>query len=294
MNAITRHPIFAGFAALVVAILAAATFAVVPETEQAVILRLQQPVGQPINQYRPGEVFGRTGAGLIARVPFLDRIIWVSKRVLAVDNDDQQVLSQDQLPLQVDAYARFRIVNPLRAVVATGSTGSTEQRVTDALRPLLGTSIRNELGNQPFQTLLTPERGQVMDNIQTRLQRLASQYGVEIVDVRIKRADLPAGSPLDSVLKRMATSRQQQAITIRAQGQRDATVIRAEADANAARIYAQSFSKDADFYDFYRAMQSYRSTFGVDGAPQEGAGGTSIIMSPGNSYLRQFEGHGRQ
>jgi modulator of FtsH protease HflC len=287
-----RHPIAYGFAALVAAIVAASTFAVVPETEQAVILRFEQPVGQPINQYRRGEVFGRTGAGLIARIPFVDRLVWVSKTIQDVDYDNQQVVSEDQLPLEVDAYARFRIIDPLRAVTATGSTGSTEQRVTEALRPLLGSSIRNELGNQPFQTLLTPERDRVMDNIQTRLQRLASQYGVEIVDVRIKHADLPAGTPLDSALQRMMTARKQQADTVRAQGQRDAQVIRAQADADAAKIYAASFSKDPTFYDFYRAMQSYRTTFTSQGTPQNPTGSTSIILSPGNSYLRQFEGRG--
>ena len=288
-----KNPIAAGAAALGAMILAAATFAVVPETKQVVVLRFEQPVGTAINRYRVGEVFGRSGAGLIARIPFVDRLVWIDKRVLDVDYDNQQVLSKDQLRLEVDAYARFRVVDPLRAVTATGSTASTEQRVTAALQPLLGTSIRNELGNQPFATLLTPERDQVMDNIQTRLQKLASQYGVEIVDVRIKHADLPAGSPLDSALKRMATARQQQAVTIRAQGQKDAQIIRAQADADAARIYAESFSKDADFYDFYRAMQSYRRTFGADGGPTEGQGATSIILSPNNSYLREFEGRGK-
>ena len=293
MSGVLRHPIAAVFALLLGLIVAVSTFAIVPETEQAVVLRFEQPVGKPINQYRPGEVFGRTGAGLIARIPFIDRLVWVSKRVLDVDYDNQQVLSEDQLPLEVDAYARFRIVDPLRAVTATGSTASTETQVTNALRPLLGTSIRNELGNQSFQTLLTPERDRVMDNIQRRLQSLASQYGVEIVDVRIKHADLPAGSPLDRALNRMATARQQQAATIRAEGQKDAQIIRAQADADAARVYAASFSKDADFYDFYRAMQSYKHTFGADGAPQDGAGATSIILSPNNSYLRQFEGRGK-
>lgn len=290
MTALLRHPIAAGFAALAAMIVAASTFAIVPETHQAVVLRFEQPVGSPINQYRAGEQFGRTGAGLIARIPFVDRLVWVSKSILDVDYDDQQVLSEDQQPLQVDAYARFRIVNPLRAVTATGGTGSTEQRVTDALRPLLGTSIRNELGNQTFQTLLTPERDKVMDNIQARLQRLASQYGVEIVDVRIKHADLPQGSPLNRALNRMATARQQQALTIRAEGQKDQRIIQAQADAEAARIYAASFSKDPEFYDFYRAMQSYRTTF----LPQQGqpAGGTSIILSPNNAYLRQFNGRG--
>lgn len=284
-----KNPFVAVAAAVAAVIVATATFAIVPETEQAVILRFENPV-RTVNVWRQGEVFGRTGAGLIARVPFIDRLVWVNKKVLDVDYDNQQVLSRDQLPLEVDAFARFRIIDPLKAVTATGSTSSTEQAVTSALQPLLGSSIRAELGNQPFATLLTPERDQVMDNIQTRLQRLADQYGVQIVDVRIKHADLPQGSPLDSALKRMETARKQQSVTIRAQGQKDAQIIRAQADAGAARIYAVSFSKDAEFYDFYRAMQSYKHTFGADGSPPEGQGSTSIIMSPGNSYLRQFEG----
>lgn len=284
-----RHPIAAVGALLAAVILLAATVAIVPETEQVVILRFEQPVGT-VNSWREGEVFGRSGAGLIARIPFVDRLVWVNKKILDVESDNQPVLSRDQLPLEVDAFARFRIVDPLKAVTSTGTTSSTETAVTNALQPLLGSSIRAELGNQPFATLLTPERDQVMDNIQGRLQRLASQYGVRIVDVRIKHADLPQGSPLDSALKRMATARQQKAVTIRAQGQKDAQIIRAQADADAARIYAASFSKDPDFYDFYRAMQSYKHTFGADGAPQEGQGSTSIILSPGNSYLRQFEG----
>jgi membrane protease subunit HflC len=280
-----------GLALLALVILLAATITIVPETQQVVVLRFEQPV-RTVNAYRKNEVFGHTGAGLIARIPFVDRLVWINKRVLDVEYENQQVLSSDQLRLEVDAYARYRIVNPLKAVNATGSTGSTESRITDALAPLLGTSIRNELGNQPFATLLSPERDRVMDNIQARLQRLASQYGVEIVDVRIKHADLPDGSPLESALNSMRTARQQQATTIRAQGQKDAQIIRAGADAQAAQIYAQSFTKDADFYDFYRAMQSYRVTFGTNGgeAPK---GSTSIILSPNNSYLREFEGRGR-
>lgn len=278
-----RNPIAFGIAALVALILLVNTVAIVPETSQAVILRFENPK-RTVNAYRPNERFGNTGAGLIARVPFIDRIVWLDKRVLDVDYDNQQVLSSDQLPLEVDAYARFRVVDPLRMVV----TARTEQGVTDALRPLLGTSIRNELGNQPFATLLTPERDQVMDNIQTRLQRLASQYGVEIVDVRIKHADLPDGSPLQSALNRMGTARKQQALTIRAEGLKQAQIIRAQAEANASGIYAASFNQDPAFYDFYRAMQSYRFTFGGDAK-----GGTAMILSPENDYLRQFRNGGR-
>ena len=277
-----RNPVAIGIVALLAVILIASTFAIVPETKQAVILRLEKPVGSPINAYKPNEQFGHTGAGLIAKVPFLDRIVWVDKRVLDVDYDNQQVLSSDQLPLVVDAYARFRVVDPLRMVI----TARSEQGVTAALQPLLGTSIRNELGNQPFATLLTPERDQVMDNIQTRLQKLASQYGVQIVDVRIKHADLPDGSPLTSALERMRTQRQQQAATIRAEGSKQAQILRAEAEAQASSIYAASFNQDPEFYNFYRAMQSYRFTF----ARADAKGGTSIILSPDNAYLKEFEG----
>ncbi|GAA4217155.1 protease modulator HflC [Sphingomonas endophytica] len=291
MSQLTRNPIAIGMVALLLAILAAATFAIVPETQQAVVLRLNNPV-RLVNQWQPGQTIGNTGAGVIARVPFIDKIVWVDKRVLDADLDNTLVLSTDQLRLNVDAYARFRIVDPLKAVTSTGSTSNTEERVADQLRPLLGTALRNELGKVTFAVLLSPERGAVMDAIQNSLQGSARQYGAEIVDVRIKHADLPEGSPLDSALQRMRTARQQEANTIRAQGQKQAQIVRAEADAQAARIYAEAFSKDADFYDFYRAMQSYRHTFGADGGAQP-EGSTNIIMSPNNGYLRAFEGGGR-
>jgi membrane protease subunit HflC len=257
----------------------------VPETRQAVILRLEVPT-RTVNAWQPNRDFGNTGAGVIARIPFVDRIVWVDKRVLDVDLDNQPVLSTDQLRLQVDAFARFRVVDPYRMVV----TARTEEGVIAALRPLFSSSLRAELGKVDFAVLLSPERGQVMDNIQSRLQRLASQYGVQIVDVRIKHADLPDGTPLESALNRMRTARQQQALTIRAQGQRNAQIVRADADASASKIYADSFGKDPQFYDFYRAMQSYRYTFGADGGADNGRGGTSIILSPQNGYLREFQG----
>ncbi|MCM8729386.1 protease modulator HflC [Hephaestia sp. GCM10023244] len=287
-----RNPVVAGILALLVVILLASTLAIVPETRQAVILRLEKPIGV-VNAWKPGQQFGNTGAGLVARVPFIDKLVWVDKRVLDVDLDNQQVLSTDQLRLEVDAYARFRIVDPLKAVVATGSSSATEQRVADQLQPILGSALRSELGKRPFVALLSPERGEVMDNIQAGLQRVANQYGVEIVDVRIRHADLPDGTPLTSALQRMATARQQEAATIRAQGQKQAQIIRAEADAEASKTYAESFSKDAAFYDFYRAMQSYQRTFVDDGDPSTPKDRTDIILSPDSEYLRQFAGRGR-
>ena len=283
-----RNPVVAGIAALVLVIIAAATFAIVPETQQAVILRFEQPVGI-INAYRPGQPFGSTGAGLIARIPFFDKIVWVDKRILDLDLEDTRVLSSDQRPINVDAFARFRIVDPLRTVLTAGS----ETGVENQLRPIFNSALRNELGKREFAELLSPERGQLMQNIETGLQRDAMKYGVEIVDVRIKRADLPAGLPLDSALSRMKTQRQQQAATIRAEGQRNAQIVRADADAGAAKIYADAFNKDAEFFDFYRAMQSYRHTFGADGSPAGGPGSTNFVLSPNDAYLRQFYGRGK-
>ncbi|UUL84255.1 protease modulator HflC [Sphingomonas qomolangmaensis] len=275
-----------GILLLALVVLLANTLVVVPETKQAVILRFQQPIGT-VNAWRPNQAFGNTGAGLIAKIPFIDRVVWVDKRVLDIELDNQPVLSTDQLRLQVDAFARFRVVNPLQMVVTAGS----EARVADQLRPILGSALRNELGKREFAALLSPERGQVMDNIQAGLDRVARQYGVEIVDVRIRHADLPTGTPLESALRRMGTARRQEALTIEAQGMRQAQIIRADADAQAARVYAESFNKDAQFYDFYRAMQSYRYSFGADG--DEKRGGTSIILSPRtNDYLNQFQGQG--
>ncbi|HEY9578776.1 MAG TPA: protease modulator HflC [Rhizorhapis sp.] len=280
MGNILRNPIALAIIAIALLILIGSTLAIVPETRQAVIVRFGEPV-RIINRYKPNQDFGQTGAGLIVRIPFAEQIVWIDKRVQSVEMERQQVLSTDQLRLQVDAFARYRVVDPLRMYITAGS----ESRVSDELRPILGSALRNELGKRSFSALLSPERGTVMHNIQTGLDRVARQYGAEIIDVRIKRADLPDGTPLQSAFQRMRTAREQEALTIRAQGAKQAQIIRAEADADASRIYAESFGKDPDFYDFYRAMQSYRQTF----SPQA-KGGASVILSPDNSYLNAFKG----
>lgn len=277
-----RSPIGIAVSIIIALIVVMSTVAIVPETKQAVILRLEQPQ-RTVNAWRSGEQFGRTQAGPIFRIPFVDRIVWVDKRVLSVDLPNEPVLSTDQLRLQIDAYARFRVTDPLKMVVSIG----TEDRVREQLQPLFRSALRNELGKRPSAILLSPERAEVMDNIQASLQQLAAQYGVSIVDVRIKQTELPSGSPLDSALERMRTARYQEAKTIEAQGMKEAQIIRANADAQAAKIYADAFNKDADFYDFWRAMRSYRNTFLTTDAAK---GETSIILSPQNSYLKEFMG----
>ncbi len=280
MNTTLRNPVTLVLVLLALLILLGSTVAIVPETRQAVVVRFGEPV-RIINRYKPNESFGKTGAGIALRIPFAEQLVWIDKRIQSVEMERQQVLSTDQLRLQVDAFARYRIVNPLRMYISAGS----EERVSDALRPILGSALRNELGKRPFAALLSPERGQVMNNIEAGLNRVAQQYGAEVIDVRIKRADLPDGTPLQSAFQRMRTARQQEALTIRAQGEKQAQIIRADADADAARVYAASFGKDAGFYDFYRAMQAYRRTFN-----SQNGGDTNIILSPDNDFLREFRG----
>lgn len=284
MSRAVRNPIALAFIAILFLVLIGSTFAVVPETKQAVVTRFGEPQ-RIINAYQKGEQFGRTGAGIKARWPFIDKIVWIDKRILSIPMERQQVLSEDQYRLQVDAFARYRIVDPLRMYISAQS----ESRVSDQLNPILGSALRNELGKRPFAALLTPERERAMENIRTALNRVARQYGAEIIDVRIKRTDLPEGTPLESAFQRMRTARQQEARSIQAQGAKQAQIIRAEADAEAANVYAEAFGKDPDFFDFYRAMQSYESTFVNNGSGQE-QGRSNIILSPNNQYLREFQG----
>lgn len=276
-----RNPVALAVLATILLLGIGGTVAIVPETSQAVVLRFGEVV-RTYNRYKPGDSFGHSGAGLKVRLPLFDTIIWIDKRIQSVTMERQQVLSTDQRRLQVDAFARYRIVDPMRMYNAVSGN---EEQVTEALRPILGSSLRNELGKRSFDSLLSPERGTVMTNIRASLNRVAAQYGAEIIDVRIMRTDLPDGTPLDSAFQRMRTAREQEALTIRAEGDRRAKIIRAQADADAAKIYAASFGKDPQFYDFYRAMQSYRITF----APKPG-NETNMVISPDNDYLRQFKG----
>ena len=278
-----RHPMIAAVTAGILLVALLGSVSIVPETSQGVVIRFGKPV-RIVNQFDSKQRLGSVGAGLNAKIPFAESIVWIDKRVRDLDMDKQQVLSIDQRRLEVDAFARYRVVDPLRMYI----TARSEDRVEDALKPILGSQLRNELGKRPFSSLLSPEREGAMENIKTGMNRVAKQYGVEVVDVRIKKADLPDGTPLQSAFARMRSARQQEARSIRAEGGKTAQIIRAEADAAAAQIYAASFGKDPDFYNFYRAMQSYQVTFLGDA--QNKVPPTSIIMSPNSEYLKEFTG----
>ena len=273
-----RTGVLIGLAVLLILFFSSAF--VVGEEEQAVVIRTGNPVGT-VNT--PG---GDVGAGLRFKVPFIESVRMVDKRLLDLEMTDEEVLSNDQQRLLVNAYARFRIVDPVRMVERAGTTDG----VRVALEPILNSVLRQELGRRTFQAMLTAERGSALANVRANLDRQARQYGAQVVDVQIKRTDLPDGAPLQSAFRRMESDREREARTIRAQGGRDARIIRAEADAESARIYAEAFGKDASFYDFYRAMQSYDSTFSAAREGEGPKGDSSIILSPDNEYLRQFRG----
>ncbi len=256
------------------------TIIVVPETQQAVIIRTGEPVAT-VNQFRPDQPFGNTNAGIWWRIPFVDRVERIDKRVLSVDMEPQTVLSTDQLRLNVDAYARYRIIDPIKMVQTAGTLATVESQ----LGQVLSSVVRQELGRRSFSALLAAERGTTMANIRTKLDAQARQYGAQVIDVRIKRADLPDGTPLESAFRRMQSARQQEAATLRAQGQKNGQIIRAEAEAQASKIYAEAYGKDPDFYDFYRAMQSYDTTFAPDSKSS-----STFVLDPNNEYLRQFRG----
>ncbi len=242
----------------------------VDQTEQAIVLRLgkESRVINAPNDPSPGLHF---------KLPFVEDVTRFDKRAIALDMQEQEVLATDKQRLVVDAFARFRIVNPLQ----TYRTVRDISGASDQLSSILASRLRDGLGQEKFSGLLSPERGELMKRITESLKSEAAKYGAEIIDVRIKRADLPLGDPLDAALRRMQTERQQEAQGIRAQGEREAQDIRAKADVEAAKIFADSFGRDAQFYDFYRSMQAYGRTLKKED--------TTIILSPDSAFMKPFQ-----
>jgi modulator of FtsH protease HflC len=272
-----QRPIVWAMGALAFVVLMMMSVNIVPETKQAVITSYGE-YKRTVNPYRKNDLLGATTqAGLTFRIPFIEQIHFIDKRIMNVDMGPQELQSTDQALLQVDAFARFRVVNPLKMYQSV----RTEERLRTQLATFLSSAVRGELGKRSFATLLSPERSEVMVNIRKALNTRAVSYGVEIVDVRIKRADLPKAT-LKSAYSRMESARGQEATRIQALGEKEAQIIRADAEAAAAKIYAASYGKDPEFYNFFRAMQSYRYSF------QSNENSTNIILSPNSEYMRKF------
>lgn len=261
-------------------LLARMSVVVVPESQQVVVVKLGEPV-RVLNKFHPRQDFGSTGAGISMRIPLVEQLVWVDKRLLTFQMERQLVISSDRSRLEVDAFTRYRIIDPVKMVKSAGNT----EQVVRQLQSIMSSVLRAELGKNSFQSLLTAERSEVMARIREGLDKQARTYGAQVIDVRIKSADLPA-SALDSAFQSMQAQREKEAITILAEGQRKAQVIQAGAEAQSAEISANSFGRDPAFYDFYRAMKSYEKTF----TGKANKGTSTIILSPDNDYLAQFKG----
>jgi len=215
---VRERPLWSSVILVAVLLIILGCFPIVPETKQAVVVRFGKPV-RILNRYEQGHPIGTAGAGISWRLPYpFEEMVWIDKRVLAVDMQPQPVLSTDQRRLMVDAFARYRIVDPLLMYIRSRS----EENLRSQLQTILRSEVRNELAQQQFAALMSPERQGVMDDVRKSLDAQAAKFGVEIVDVRIKKTDLPDGAPLQSAFESMRTARLQEARSIRAQGAKQA------------------------------------------------------------------------
>ena len=278
-----------GIAALVVllVVLVGAYSAVftVTQTEQAIVVRL----GEPIRVI--------TEPGLNFKWPIFDSVINISKRILDLENPAQEVLASDRRRLVVDAFARYRITNALKFYQTVGSV----QTANVQLATLLNAALRRVLGEVTLIQIVRDQRAELMVRSREQLDQQAAAYGVAVVDVRIRRADLPEQNS-QAVYERMKTERQREAAELRAEGaqraqeirskaERDATVIVAEAnqqaeqirgegDAERNRIFAEAYGQDPDFFAFYRSMNAYEAGLRSND--------TRFLLRPDSSFFRYF------
>jgi modulator of FtsH protease HflC len=238
-----------------------------------------------------------TEAGLKFKLPFIQNVVFIDKRILNLDNAPEEVIAADQKRLIVDAFARFQIVDPLKFYISVGN----ERVARSRLSTIINSRIRGVLGTQELSTLLSKERAKQMAIIQNDVNEEAKSFGIQIVDVRIKRADLPQANS-EAIYKRMQTERQREAKEFRAEGaeiaakitstaDKDVTVLLAnankqsqifkgEGDGQRNKIFADAYGKDPEFFGFYRAMQAYETALI--------GGDTSLILSPDSDFFKFF------
>jgi membrane protease subunit HflC len=261
------------------------TFFTVNEIQQAIILQFGDPK----------RVIQK--AGLNYKIPFIQNVVLLDKRILNLDAPSEEVIASDQKRLIVDAFARFKIKDPLKFYISVGN----ERVARSRLSTIINSRIRGVLGKEELATLVSKERARLMDKITQDVNSEASKLGIEIIDVRIKRADLPQANS-EAVYRRMQTERLREAKEFRAEGaeiaqtvrstaDKEVTIILAEAnkkseilkgegDGKRNKIFADAFGKDPDFFSFYRAMQSYEKSLI--------SGDTSLILSPDSDFFRFF------
>jgi membrane protease subunit HflC len=281
-------------AGLVAAAAYLSTF-IVPVNQQAVVLTFSNPE-RVIN-----EPNGTDGPGLYFKVPLAQTVEFFDKRILDYDLPTLEVTAQDQKRLMIDAFARYRITNPKLYYQAVRNEAGLRRR----LKPTMEASVRGVLGSAKFQEIVKDKREGLMKDIAKQVNEQSKELGLEVVDVRIKRTDLPEQNQ-KNVYDRMRADRQKQAAEIRAEGtalsnkiradaDRQVTVIKADAtregervrgdgDGERNRIFAEAFSKDPDFFAFYRSMQAYEAGMKAG----DGSAETRMLLSPDSEFFRYF------
>ena len=255
------------------------------QTDQALVLRL----GQPIRAV--------TQAGLNLRIPLIDSVVYIDNRILDLENPAQEVIASDQTRLVIDAFARYRITDALKFYQTIGSVEDANSR----LSILLNSALRRVLGEAIATDIVRDKRSQLMALVRGQLENEAKFFGIAVVDVRIKHANLPPQNS-QAVYQRMQTERQRQAAAFRAQGSqrsleirakadRDATIliaqataageqVRGDGDAARNRIYATAYERDPEFFAFYRTMQAYENAFPTNN--------TRMLLTPNSDFFRYF------
>ena len=280
-----RTLIAIGFGILALVILVSASMFTVNEAQQALVLQF----GEPRRVIRE--------PGLKFKVPFIQEVRILDRRVLDLDPPVEQVILADQKRLDVDAFARYRIHDPLRFYQTAGTEAVAETR----MNATVNSALRRVLGNVTVLAVLSDERAKVMNDIKLQVNAEAQRFGIEIVDVRIRRADLPEETS-QSIFARMRSEREREASEARAQGQeqaqqirsraerertvivaeaqRDAQILRGEGDNTALKLIAEVTSKDPEFYGFYRSLEAYRKALNKDD--------TTMVLSPNSEFFRYF------
>ena len=258
---------------------------IVKEVNQAIILQFGDPkriIMKP---------------GLNFKIPFIQNVVYLDKRILNLDTPPEEVIASDQKRLIVDAFARFQIVDPLKFYISVGD----ERVARSRLSTIINSRIRNVLGQEELQTLLSQDRSKQMSLIKDGVNNEAQNFGINIVDVRIKRADLPTANS-DAIYRRMQTEREREAKEFRAKGaemavtitstadkevtviladaQKQSEIMKGEGDGERNKIFADAFGQDPEFFSFYRSMQSYSKAFT--------AGETSMILAPDSEFFKFF------
>ena len=261
------------------------SFFVVKEINQAIVLQFGDPkrvIATP---------------GLQLKIPFIQNVVFLDRRILSLDPPPEEVIASDQKRLIVDAYARFKILDPLKFYISVGN----ERVARSRLATIINSRLRSVLGTQSLATLLSDDRTKQMAIIQESVNDEAGKFGIKIIDVRIKRADLPQANS-EAIYKRMQTEREREAKEFRARGaemavtitstadkevtvllanaKKQSEIMKGEGDGQRNKIFAQAFGKDPEFFAFYRAMQAYeKALIGGD---------TSLILSPDSDFFKFF------